>query len=227
MRTLFFDIDGTLLITHSAGSGALRQAIAAEFGAEFGIDEVCMDVSFGGSTDRYLVTELLRLNGLPTDTATQGRLRRRYASMLRGVLAQQGGIVLPGVADLVERLSAVKTLRSAVMTGNFPETGRIKLEHFQLDRYFAWVTGGDLDAHRDDLARRAAEHLERMHGAEATEDVIVIGDTPKDVRCAAAIGASCLAVCTGGHGREELSDAGAKWVVDDLSAPETFDILTR
>ena len=87
MRTLFFDIDGTLLITHRAGSGALEKAI----GAEFDLPVIDMDINFGGSTDRYLVGEILKRNGLPTDDETQGRVRRRYASMLQGVLHKKGG----------------------------------------------------------------------------------------------------------------------------------------
>ena len=39
MRTLFFDIDGTLLITQRAGSGALLRAMEDEFGFEIPEDD--------------------------------------------------------------------------------------------------------------------------------------------------------------------------------------------
>lgn len=223
MRTLFFDIDGTLLITHQAGSEALKQAIEAEFQ----ISDVSMDVTFGGSTDRYLIAELLRVNGLPIDDKSQGLLRKRYSELLPRVLHANGGTLLPGVTSLLNQLADIPSVRSAVMTGNYPETGRMKLDHFELTSHFAWVSGGDLDVERNDLARRTAQQLARMHGAAAVSDVIVIGDTVKDVSCAHAIGAKCLAVCTGSSAKDELHDAGANWVVDDLTNPETMSILTQ
>ncbi|TWT94584.1 HAD family hydrolase [Stieleria varia] len=221
MRTLFFDIDGTLLITHRAGSGALQQAISLEFQVE----KVNMEVVFGGATDRYLLSELLRLNGLTDNEETRGRLRRRYSRLLPTVLKETGGTVLPGVNSLLAELSRFPIVKSAVMTGNFAETGRMKLDHFGLGTHFCWVSGGDLDADRDDLARRTADQWSLMHGKDAVADMIVIGDTPKDVRCARAMGAQSLAVCTGGFTRDELTAAGATWVVDDLEHPSALEVL--
>jgi phosphoglycolate phosphatase-like HAD superfamily hydrolase len=47
--------------------------------------------------------------------------------------------------------------------------------------------------------------------------VVVIGDTPHDVACAAVAGARSIGVATGGHTREELVRAGADVALDDLS----------
>jgi phosphoglycolate phosphatase-like HAD superfamily hydrolase len=46
--------------------------------------------------------------------------------------------------------------------------------------------------------------------------VVVIGDTPKDIRCAKAIGAMAVAVATGHHGAEDLAKAGADLVATSL-----------
>ena len=50
--------------------------------------------------------------------------------------------------------------------------------------------------------------------------VVVIGDTPHDITCAAVAGAKCVAVATGGHSRDELERAGADIALDDLSDTE-------
>lgn len=223
MRTLFFDIDGTLLVTQSAGSGALVQAIREEFS----VSDVPVDgVRFGGRTDRDLIRELLVVSQIDPSPENQGRLRRRYAMALRGVLRSVGGNVLPGVPDLLRSLSALPHLSLAVMTGNFPETARMKLETFRLIDFFPWVVGGDLDAVRCDMARRAVDQLARRRGDAARGDVIVIGDTPNDVRCAHTVGARCLAVCTGSASREELESAGADRIVNDLTDAAALEYLT-
>lgn len=116
-------------------------------------------------------------------------------------------------------------LNVAVMTGNYPETARMKLEAFELMDFFTWVVGGDLDAHRDDMARRAYQQLQRKYPETDEHDVIVIGDTANDVRCAHAIGARCLAVCTGSGKREELEQAGADKIVETLEDESVFTFL--
>jgi len=46
--------------------------------------------------------------------------------------------------------------------------------------------------------------------------VLVIGDTPLDIRCARAIGAKVLAVATGGHSLKELQAHRPDWAAADL-----------
>ena len=92
------------------------------------------------------------------------------------------------------------------------------------------------DVERDLVARPARGHDPREHvvdaetraevlsiGAERCDPsrplrVIVVGDTPYDVRAALDIGALCLAVPTGMHDAASLRDAGAHRVVDTLDA---------
>jgi phosphoglycolate phosphatase len=49
------------------------------------------------------------------------------------------------------------------------------------------------------------------------EEIVVIGDTPFDVRCGKFIGAKVLAVATGGATLDELKKCGADWTVEDLT----------
>jgi phosphoglycolate phosphatase-like HAD superfamily hydrolase len=52
--------------------------------------------------------------------------------------------------------------------------------------------------------------------------VLIIGDTPYDVDCAAANGCRCLAVATGWSSAEELATAGADRVVSDLTGTSSI-----
>ena len=101
MRTLFFDIDGTLLVTQSAGGNALAEAMRNEFGLEhFPLEQI----RFGGRTDRDLVREILEVAGIEASAVNQGRLRRSYCHSLRESLPSVTGSVLPGVKDLLGAL---------------------------------------------------------------------------------------------------------------------------
>ncbi|MEL6109570.1 MAG: HAD hydrolase-like protein [Planctomycetota bacterium] len=220
MRNLFFDIDGTLLSAPGVGQTALEAAMRSEFA----ISQPDCQLDFGGKTDRDLVGQLLRRNGLTVDEESRGRVRRGYSFALSQHLTKTAGTIHPGVVELLDRLQTFPDVNLFVMTGNFPETARMKLETFDLIGYFVRVVGGDLDEDRDDLARRALRQLRRSGGGS---DVIVIGDTANDVRCAKAIGARCLAVCTGSGTREDLTAAGAERVVTDLLDSEVVTFLTQ
>jgi phosphoglycolate phosphatase len=58
-------------------------------------------------------------------------------------------------------------------------------------------------------------------------EVVVIGDTPLDVKCGRAIGANVLAVATGGATLEELKNHKPDWAVADLRELSAKEICRR
>ncbi len=148
--------------------------------------------------------EILQQNGLPTSDQYQNRLAEIYTNLLPSVLSRHGGRVMPGAIELLDRISTETDMRCYVMTGNLHVTATHKLNHFGMSRYFRGIFGGDHDHDRNALAERTANALRDRYGEAATEDMVVIGDTPADIRCGHSIGARVIAVCTGNHGREEL-----------------------
>ncbi|TWU37789.1 Phosphoglycolate phosphatase [Novipirellula aureliae] len=218
MQTLLFDIDGTLLLTNNGGRGALQQALQREFE----LDDAKVDIAFCGRTDRDIVDELLILNDRAANDENRRRLQRVYLSIFPKILNDYGGELLPGVAELLDQLAADSKLCLSVMTGNFQESAIHKLDHFGIRHYFRFIIGGDHDAHRDDLARRARIKILQMAGEAATRRVMVIGDTPADIRCAHAIGARAVGVCTGNYDRESLEAERPFTVLEDLSDLAAF-----
>ena len=95
------------------------------------------------------------------------------------------------------------------------------MQHFGLDHHFPFGAFGD-DHHDRNLLgpvalERAAQHAGReFHPA----NTLVIGDTPKDIRCARAMGARCLAVATGAFSVSQLREDGAEIVVESLVGVE-------
>lgn len=224
MKTLLFDIDGTLLVTNETGTRALAGVLRNEFQVE------CpnMEVQFGGRTDRSLLQELMLLNDIPPSETNYVKFTDAYRALLPETLSECGGVILPGVTELLTRLSKRNDLRTAVMTGNLKVTATQKLSHFRLLDYFDDIFGGDFDADRRHLAKRTSLFLRGTYGDHLGDDTIVIGDTPADVLCGLEINASVMGVCTGRFDRQSLLDAGAHVVHQDLSNVETvYDWLTR
>jgi len=90
---------------------------------------------------------------------------------------------------------------------------------------------GDDHEQRDEIAAIARERGSRLLGEDLRgEQVLVIGDTPFDIRCGRAIGARVLAVATGGAPLAELEHHKPDWAVADLTrvaAPQVMGIGVR
>jgi phosphoglycolate phosphatase-like HAD superfamily hydrolase len=98
--------------------------------------------------------------------------------------------------------------QQALLTGNSRERGRLKLESFGLFPYFNLGLSqfGDYTVSRPELAQSALRAWQRIGGRR--EQMVVIGDTPRDIACARAVGALVVAVASGSSTLEELNDGG-------------------
>jgi phosphoglycolate phosphatase-like HAD superfamily hydrolase len=217
MRKLaLFDIDGTLLRGHGAGGRAMRRAAEAVLG------ERCRgaELQWGGALDPWILRQLAEHGGYTLDEALLAAFRSRYRELLieELALAERRCEALPGALDLLALLRARRPATLGLLTGNYADTGAIKLRAAGIDPgWFEIAAWGDMAEERPGLVKVALEQL----GAElAPEHVIVIGDTVRDVHCAHHNGALCIAVATGGSTRAELEAAGADIVLDDLRDPE-------
>jgi len=216
-RLLLFDIDGTLVLTGGAG----KRAISRAFAELFGVADAFATVPLAGRTDRFLVEDALERCGLPVTPEMHASVRERYLTRLAEEIdqpAQGPKLMLPGVTPLLDVLATKGHVHSALLTGNYAVGARIKLEHFDLWRRFAWGAFGDDYSDRNLMARAAvADAPARGVTLPDPSHAIVIGDTPFDIACARAAGARVIAVATGGHGVDELRACGADVVFEDLS----------
>jgi phosphoglycolate phosphatase-like HAD superfamily hydrolase len=216
MHIVLFDIDGTLIASGGAGKAALEMALAEEFG----ITHLIEKLELSGRTDRAIMTDLFRMHALEDTPANHQRLIAAYLRNLPASLATRGGRVLPGIADLLETLSKRSNVALGLLTGNVRAGARVKLGHFGLFNYFEFGGFGDRHLDRDEVAREAlAEVEQRFNGRHSTDRIWVIGDTPLDIRCARAIGARAVAVATGWHTEEELTQHEPDLLLATLEDP--------
>ena len=102
----------------------------------------------------------------------------------------------------------------------------MKLERGGLASPFGFGGYGSDHEDRAELLRAGARRGAARIGQplEACR-IVVIGDTPKDVAAAHAIGAVCIGVGTGGHTASSLRELGAHTAVDDLRDPVVLDVI--
>jgi phosphoglycolate phosphatase-like HAD superfamily hydrolase len=214
VRVVFFDIDGTLVHTGRAGMKAFARVFATEFGAHNGTEQM----KFAGRTDVSLVREFFRIHDIEPSTANFGRFFDRYTFWLDHLIQDSAGAPCRGVLDFIDELRALpEPPLLGLLTGNIRLGAEIKLRHY--DMWDLFVTGGFADDHEDrnQIAAAAFQRARRVIGNHLRpEEVVVVGDTPRDVECGKAIGARVLAVATGGATLEELRQHTPDWAVTDL-----------
>ena len=184
----------------------------------YGIRDAFVGVPFNGRTDAWILGQTAVRHGI--DPADLPKFKPRYLDYLTQELHQPGPRkgVMPGVRDLLDALASRHDVFLALLTGNFAEGARLKLEHFDLWRYFECGAFGDTVHERNELLADALAQVEACSGlrVEASHS-IVIGDTPLDVGVALAGGARSIAVATGSHTTDQLRTSGADIVFEDLS----------
>jgi phosphoglycolate phosphatase-like HAD superfamily hydrolase len=212
-KLVLFDIDGTLLRAYGAGGRAMRRA------AEHVLGERCRgaEISFGGALDPWIFAQLALHGGYEVTPAVHARFRALYAELLAEELSLPDTrcLAMPGVLDVLARLRAEQPATIGLLTGNYAETAALKLRAAGIDpTWFEIAAWGDLASERHALVPVA---LAQLPHALTAKDVIIVGDTVRDVHCARMNGCACLAVTTGGASAAELTDAGADIVLQDLS----------
>ena len=215
VKLVLFDIDGTLVRTGHAGTQAFAKTFATEFNAKNGLDKM----RFAGRTDFSLVREGFQHNDIAATPENFERFFERYTFWLDHILARSQTEICRGVWEMLRALQSLpRPPVLGLLTGNIRLGAEIKLRHFGLWEQFEF--GGFADDHEErDLIADAAHHRShRVLGKKLRgEEMVVVGDTPFDIRCGRAIGARVLAVATGGSTLEELKKHAPDWAVSDLT----------
>jgi phosphoglycolate phosphatase-like HAD superfamily hydrolase len=208
-----FDIDGTLVDTGGAGMAALRETNVAIFGDEG------PELDLAGSTDLGLIAGLLshfRLESTPERIAAYFAFyqKRLDWNLSTGAFPVR---VLDGAAEILAALGG-RGATIGLLTGNTAGGAASKMRHFGLAGHFPFGAYGCDRADRNLLGPIALERATAHAGRSFTAgETLVIGDTPKDIACAHAIGARCLAVATGRFSAAELESSGADLVASSLT----------
>jgi phosphoglycolate phosphatase len=209
-----FDIDGTLI----GGDGSGRRAFERACSDHLGILGALTHLRLDGMTDPLILDSVFRHHhGRSPTTDEAHAIFGIYVRHLEGEVAAGMYHVKPGVHATLDHLDA-RGATVGLATGNLEAGARIKLTRGDLWRRFAFGGFGSDSADRAELVRIAiARGAARAGRTFATDEIWVIGDTPKDIAAAHAAGARAVAVATGGYSVEELAAAGADCVHADMA----------
>ena len=214
IKAVLFDIDGTLLVTGGAGAVACQRAFREMHGIEANIDEH----THAGMTDPEIAAIVFReVIGREGSTAERAEAIAGYLSHLQQAVEESEGYrVMPGIEELLPRLAGEGILLG-IVTGNIEAAAQIKLARGDLNRYFAFGGYGSDSSDRIELTRKAIERVGKQLGRDVDPaDVLVVGDTPRDVKAALGAGAVPVGVASHKHSVEQLREAGAEYVIESL-----------
>ena len=204
------------MLTGGAGARAMARAFEEIFGVRNGLAGIPM----AGRTDAWIVAQAAAIHQVPWDRARLARFHEAYLTCLAAEVHEPGPRkgIMPGVRALLDALAPRDDAFLALLTGNFEGGARVKLEYFDLWRYFNCGAFGDETLERNDLLSTALARVKARGGpAAAPSDVVIVGDTPLDVAVAQAGGVRSVAVATGGYDAATLAAAGADVVLEDFA----------
>ena len=224
---ILWDIDGTMLVTQRSGMAAMKSAGEELFSQAFEVE----GVDYAGRLDPLIIEELLQINTIPVTPENMSGMKAGYLKHLGSLVNQPGRATsLPGVNRLLESISLKAHITQGLLTGNWEQTGMLKLRAAGIDpAHFKVRVWGDDSPHqppkREHLPLVAMDRCRDLRGRITNPaSVTIIGDTPNDVHCATVHGCRSLAVATGRFSIDELNRAGATHAVSDLS---DFDAIHR
>ena len=223
---LLFDVDGTLVTTCGAG----RRAVERAFELRHGTKDV-LSFSFAGMTDKAIVRNALLAMG--RKFATESDLQTEMEATLLfylDVLADEVARTRIRIHDGMERAMDMADVRKDVAlglgTGNIRRGAAIKLGCVGIFDRFSFGGFGDDSIERPPILMAGARRGEDQLGVPIEDcRIVVIGDTPKDVAAAKAIGADSIAVATGVHDVAELKQCDPTATFETLADARAAAVL--
>jgi phosphoglycolate phosphatase len=213
-RILLFDIDGTLVSTGGAGAVAWKQAFEELHGIPADIGQF----TDAGMTDPDVGAQTFEavMHRRPTARELAQLIQRRLEHLPEAIAQSEGYRVLPGVPERLRQLSRDGHLLGLI-TGNGDGAAFVKLSRGDLMRWFSFGAYATAGVDRAGIVKRAVERGEATLGCDVpNSDIFVVGDTPRDVEAAHAVGCTAIAVATGHHDASALREAGADHVLETL-----------
>jgi len=215
MKLVIFDLDQTLVELTDIHDRVTRRALKQVLGIDAGMS----DVDYAGRTMTDSWHELARRKGIADETywAKVPELLRTFEADFPAALpADPASYVLPGARELLAALARTDNL-VVLYTGDSPGVARAILRAAGLEKHFAFCFFGTEVAERADMVRAAIKKAEERTGRRfAGKDIVIVGDSIRDVACGRVFDARTIAVATGFYSRADLLAAGPDHLVASL-----------
>ena len=215
--TVIFDVDGTLISTGGAGGRTWGAASLRLYGEEADITEF----TDTGMTDPEVGTEVFKHvhDREPSPEELEVLLKTYLWFIPDMVQASEGYKVLAGARETLQRLND-EGMPVGIISGAMEAASHVKLGRGQLNALLHFGGfGSDAPARADILRAAIAKATDHVGRPLSPEECLVVGDTPKDVEAAVAVGCPSLAVASHKYTREQLAATNPTHLLDDLTQP--------
>ncbi len=204
-EVLLFDLDGTITDT---GPG-IRNSVA------YALEKQGICVDDMSKLNRFvgppLIDSFKNFYGMNEEQAN------RAVADYRSIYAEKGiyeNNIYDGMRELLKALyEKGKTL--AVATSKPEGFAKLVIDDLGLSPYFKYVAGADMEGTRNKKSK-VIEYALEVCGVTDKNKVIMIGDTRFDILGARECGIDSLGILFGYGSREELEEAGATYIVNNV-----------
>ena len=215
ISSVVFDLDGVLIDSTPCHRDAFREVLS-DFGiADFDYSE------YAGRRTNEVMAEVLGPLGHGAGVINQAAIEK--SRLARERLAASNPVA-PGCVTVLKSLARRYVL--ALASSGSRESVELFLRANHLEHLFRLVVcGEDVSS-----AKPSPEIYEKTFAGLGLRPAqcAVVEDAVAGVQAAVAAGAGLIAGVAGTYTREALLDAGANWVVDDLSGlPARLDVSTE
>ena len=209
--TILFDLDGTLT---DSSPGIINSIIYALKKYDINVYDMTLLRKFLGPP---LHESFEKFFGFDKEKSLQAvKYYREYFST-EGLLENE---VYCDITDLLQNLKENgKTLIVATSKPQ-PFTDRI-MEHFDLEKFFDFIAGSNMDTTRSKKAEVIEYALSECNIIDKSS-VIMVGDRAEDMIVAQTVGIDSIGVEYGYGTFDELKNAGATYVVKDVKSLKEF-----
>ena len=226
-RLVMFDIDGTLLQTSGIGHAATRVALERVYGTYGNLDEFYP----GGRTIEAILFDTMMNAQIKPEFIFAGRwlFYAEYIAAFSSSLKNGHSIeACHGGLELVSALARERDIILGLVTGNHQKTAALKLTTAGYDfECFHVGAYGHESADRTELVDLARERAVKQVGNKiASQNIIVIGDTARDVETAKGARVRSIAIATGTDEIEKLKEAQPDFLFEDfINTQEVLDTI--
>lgn len=212
-KYILFDLDGTLTEPAEGITNSIKYALE-----KCGISGVTTEelLKFIGPPLRDTFMEFYDFSEEDAEKAVA--YYREYFSG-KGIFENR---VYDGIPELLDKLKQ-KGKKLLVATSKPEKFTNQILEHFDLAKYFEFVAGATMDNSRNkkaDIIRYALEHIQEKD----YDRVIMVGDRHYDIDGAIANHIDSVGVLYGYGTKEELTKAGATYIVSSVKELEKLTL---
>lgn len=210
-KFLLFDLDGTLTNPKEGITKSVQYALKA-YGIE--VPDRNELLKFIGPPLRE---SFKKYYGFSTEDANLAVEKYREYFLEFGIYENT---MYDGIDILLEKLTVSE--RIVILATSKPTVqAEAVLRHFNLLRYFTFISGAELDGRRSEKWEVITYALEN-HKAFLPGDAVMIGDREHDIIGARKTGLMSIGVTYGYGGYDELSGAGADVIVSSVEALHKF-----